>query len=96
MSSEATRAWLAGAVGRLDGPVSEDRVEDVQRRVVQLASNVQMASNLDGRPVVWLDCPACGLDGGPYNLDQAGQLAGVHDDLHHRGQPTALILGGAQ
>ena len=90
MSSEATRAWLAGAVGRLDGPVSEDRVEDVQHRVVQLASN------LDDRPAVWLDCPACGLDGGPYNLDQAGQLAGVHDDLHHRGQPTALILGGAQ
>ncbi len=90
MSGEASRAWLAGAVGRLDGPVSEDRVEDVQHRVVQLASN------LDGRPTVWLDCPACGLDGGPYSVDEAGHLAGTHDDLIHRGQPTALILGGAR
>jgi len=90
MSSEATRAWLAGAVGRLVGPVTEDRIEDVQHRVVQLASN------LDGRPAVWLGCPACGLDGGPYSVDEAGQLAGTHDDLLHRGQPTARIVGGVR
>ena len=93
MSSEASRVWLAGAVGRLDGPVTADRIEDVQHRVVQLASKLD---GLDGRPAVWLDCPACGLDGGPYNLDEAGQLAGVHDDLLHGGQPTALIVGSGR
>jgi hypothetical protein len=32
------------------------------------------------------------LDGGPYGVDEAGQLAGTHDDLLHRGQPTALVV----
>ena len=47
---------------------------------------------VDGRR--WLDCPSCGLDGGPYSVDEAGQLAGTHDDLIHAGQPTALVVAG--
>jgi hypothetical protein len=56
-------------------------------------SGVQVAPGLDaGR--VWLDCPVCGLDGGPYGAAEAGQLGGTHDDLIHHGHPTALVLAG--
>jgi len=47
---------------------------------------------VDGRR--WLDCPVCGLGGGPYSVDEAGQLAGAHDDVIHRGRPTALVVSG--
>jgi hypothetical protein len=54
---------------------------------------VQAASTLDtGRR--WLGCPQCGLDSGPYSTGEAGQLGGTHDDLIHRGRPTALVLAG--
>jgi hypothetical protein len=39
-----------------------------------------------------VDCPACGLAGVPLlHLDEADQLAAVHDHLHHRGRPTAEV-----
>jgi hypothetical protein len=39
-----------------------------------------------------LDCPTCDLTGGPFGTaDEAGQHAGRHDDLMHRGKPTMLI-----
>jgi hypothetical protein len=37
-----------------------------------------------------VECGPCGLAGEPLlHLDQADQLAAVHDHLHHRGVPTA-------
>jgi hypothetical protein len=59
---------------------------------VQAAPVVQAVSNLDGTGAAWLDCPVCELDGGPYGLDEAGQLAGLHDDLRHRGHPTVTVV----
>jgi hypothetical protein len=39
-----------------------------------------------------VDCPACALAGEPLtHEDEAEQLAGVHDALHHRGRPTATV-----
>jgi hypothetical protein len=39
-----------------------------------------------------VDCPACGITGEPLrHLDEADQLAAVHDHLHHRGRPTAEV-----
>lgn len=38
-------------------------------------------------------CPACALAGGPFDrLAEAAQLAGTHDDLLHRGHPTASVV----
>ncbi len=38
-----------------------------------------------------IDCDACGLSSDAFiqDADEAGQLAGTHDDIHHRGRPTA-------
>ena len=88
MTETSVNGWLAGAGGRLNDTLSVDSREEVERRVVQ------PASRLDGRRRVWLDCPACGLDAGPYTPGEAGQLAGTHDDLIHRGRPTALVVSG--
>jgi hypothetical protein len=78
--------WLAGAADRrTGGPVPADDPAEILRRVAALASTV------DNDRRVWLDCPTCRLDNGPYTPAEAGQLAGVHDDLHHRGHPTALL-----
>ena len=41
--------------------------------------------------LVVVDCPACGLHAGPFLPAEAGQLAGSHDDLQHRGHPTATV-----
>lgn len=39
-----------------------------------------------------VDCDVCALFGPPVWLaDEAEQLAGVHDDLHHGGHPTATV-----
>jgi hypothetical protein len=39
-----------------------------------------------------VDCDVCALFGLPaWHADEADQLAGIHDDLHHRGQPTATV-----
>lgn len=39
-----------------------------------------------------LVCETCSLDRGPYlHAEEADQLAAIHDDLHHRGQPTARV-----
>jgi hypothetical protein len=42
---------------------------------------------------VWaVDCPVCDRTGEPLShLDEAEQLAAVHDHLHHRGIPTAAV-----
>jgi hypothetical protein len=90
MTNTATRAWLAGAAGRLADPVTVDDPAELRARVGRLASKV------DGRCTAWLDCPGCGLDGGPYSLDEAGRLGGAHDDLIHRGQPAALVVAVAR
>jgi hypothetical protein len=38
------------------------------------------------------ECPACGLAGGPFaSSTEAEHLAGTHDDLLHRGEPTTLV-----
>ena len=63
--------------------------------VDERTDGLDTVDGLDGR--WWLDCPACGLDGGPYSADEAGQLAGTHDDLIHHGQPmTSVVAGGAR
>jgi hypothetical protein len=37
-----------------------------------------------------VDCPVCQLTGEPLSdLDEADQLAAVHDHFHHWGVPTA-------
>jgi hypothetical protein len=37
-----------------------------------------------------VDCPACELFGEPVqHAEHAGQLAATHNDIHHRGRPTA-------
>ncbi len=39
-----------------------------------------------------VECGACGLFGEPVrSAEAADQLAGTHDDIHHRGQPTATV-----
>jgi hypothetical protein len=39
-----------------------------------------------------IDCTACVLAGEPLiHLGEAEHLAGVHDHLHHRGNPTAIV-----
>jgi hypothetical protein len=49
-----------------------------------------------------LACPACRLPGGPFgSLAEAEHLAGTHDHLLHRGQPTTVVsprppAGGGQ
>ncbi|HSV65837.1 MAG TPA: hypothetical protein VLJ59_08030 [Mycobacteriales bacterium] len=38
----------------------------------------------------WVGCEACELAAGPFGCEpEAVQLAGVHDQVHHRGAPTA-------
>ena len=51
------------------------------------------AADPAGQPAGYaVDCDACHLDGQPQpTADAAGQLAGVHDDIHHQGQPTAIV-----
>jgi len=89
MTETTVNASLNSAGGRLNSTLAVDsREEMIERRTVQLVFS------LDGRRRVWLDCPVCGLDAGPYNLAEAGQLAGTHDDLIHRGNPTALLVSG--
>jgi hypothetical protein len=40
----------------------------------------------------YVDCPTCQLHGQPVDcLDAAEQLAALHDQLHHRGHPTAVL-----
>jgi hypothetical protein len=40
-----------------------------------------------------VDCPACCLSAGPFpGVAEAEHLAGTHDDLIHRGEPTAVVL----
>ena len=43
--------------------------------------------------VTWVvSCGPCDLAGEPLlHADEADQLAGVHDALHHRGRPTAEV-----
>jgi hypothetical protein len=43
--------------------------------------------------VTWVVCCGpCDLAGEPlFHQDEADQLAGVHDALHHRGRPTAEV-----
>jgi hypothetical protein len=44
-------------------------------------------------PLWAVDCPVCQRTGAPLShLDAAEQLAAVHDDLHHRGIPTAAPI----
>ena len=47
--------------------------------------------------VTWVVCCGpCALAGEPLcHLDEADQLAGVHDALHHRGRPTAVVRPAA-
>lgn len=50
--------------------------------------------------VLVLECPVCLLDGAEFtDVVEAVQLAGVHDDLRHRGAPTSIVrpaAGGAR
>jgi hypothetical protein len=41
--------------------------------------------------LVLLSCPSCDLAADPMPAEQAEQLAGTHDDLHHGGRPTAVL-----
>ncbi|HSV68437.1 MAG TPA: hypothetical protein VLJ59_21435 [Mycobacteriales bacterium] len=42
--------------------------------------------------VWWVDCEVCELASGPLGCEaEAVQLAGVHDDVHHRGRPTVTV-----
>jgi len=41
--------------------------------------------------LVSVDCPVCGRSAGPFGRAEAERLAGTHDDLIHRGRPTAEI-----
>ena len=50
------------------------------------------ASRRRPAPRFVLDCPACCTVAGPFVLAEAELLAGTHDDLHHRGQPTVYVL----
>jgi hypothetical protein len=89
-TNEQIRQWLAGAAERRGDELATDDPAVVRGRVGRLASSV------DGGCTAWLDCPVCGLDGGPYSPAEAGQLGGVHDDLRHAGHPTvAVVPGGA-
>jgi hypothetical protein len=39
-----------------------------------------------------VDCHACGPHGEPHPTPAAAdQLAGLHDDIHHQGVPTATV-----
>jgi hypothetical protein len=39
-----------------------------------------------------VDCAACELFGEPVDqAEAADQLAATHDDIHHRGKPTATV-----
>lgn len=44
------------------------------------------------RDLAYVDCPRCELHG-THAMPPPGaeQLAGRHDDLHHRGDPTAVL-----
>ena len=41
---------------------------------------------------VYVDCPSCEQHG-RHAMPAAGaeQLAGLHDELHYRGEPTAIL-----
>jgi len=40
----------------------------------------------------FIDCDACALFGtDPWPTAAAEHLAAVHDDMHHRGRPTATV-----
>ena len=44
-------------------------------------------------PWVAVRCDVCVLVGEPVcHVEEAEQLAGVHDQLHHRGHPTATVV----
>lgn len=65
---------------------SHDRPSAAYARAVR-----SIAERLPQPPAAWaVDCDHCGLWGNPLaSRDQAEQLAARHDDMHHRGQPTA-------
>jgi hypothetical protein len=82
----------------MNGPTMNTATQPVQPLYAEHGagrSGVQAAPGLDAGGV-WLDCPVCGLDGGPYGAAEAGQLGGTHDDLIHHGHPTALVLAGSR
>ena len=56
-------------------------------RIVHLANSRRRPAKL-----YVLDCPACRTVAGPFALAEAELLGGTHDDLHHCGQPTVLVL----
>jgi hypothetical protein len=44
-----------------------------------------------------VDCPVCDRTREPLShLDEAEQFAAVHDHLHHRGIPTAVVTPAGQ
>ena len=73
--------------------IQAHRTADVQwrRRLTQIEDQLLAARPLE------VACPACALP--PYgpaaDRDDALQLAGVHDRLQHRGEPTAVIRWSA-
>ena len=39
-----------------------------------------------------MTCSVCQLDAGPFSDDEAAVHAVTHDQLHHRGAPTAAAV----
>jgi hypothetical protein len=37
-------------------------------------------------------CPVCELSGGPFRRDEAAVHLTTHNQVHHRGAPTAVAL----
>ena len=42
-----------------------------------------------------MTCSLCQLDAGPFSDDEAAVHAVTHDQLHHRGAPTASTAAAA-
>jgi predicted DNA-binding transcriptional regulator YafY len=42
-----------------------------------------------------MTCSVCQLDAGPFSDDEAAVHAVTHDQLHHRGAPTASTAAAA-